>query len=315
MDPFSIAGAIVGPTFFQGQVVLCHIIGSVCLVSCVCSLYSIAAISINRYVLLCHRAKYQNIYTKKNTCLMILGLWLFAFLLDLPNFLDWGDHNYDMKTLSCSYDRTASYSYTVFFISFFVLLPLFSVVFCNINIYIVVIRSKIKVSSHSESSRVPTMYSYIRTTGAGEPSTASGIHSAVVGSSNPVSSMDDKDREPTIQEEKPSQFLTIKDNLIQQQKKKEKKNKGKKLELSSEVKLAKTLFIIFMFFCVCWAPYALMCLIDRFDNLQKEAYLYAILIAHSSSTMNSLIYAITNRGFQNGYKLFLRKVGFKCFSD
>jgi hypothetical protein len=51
---------------------------------------------------------------------MAVCLWVGASLLDLPNFLQWGDHTYDMKTMACSYDRLASYSYTVFFIMMFV---------------------------------------------------------------------------------------------------------------------------------------------------------------------------------------------------
>lgn len=66
-------------------------------------------------------------------------------MLDVPNFADWGDHTYDMKTLACSYDRLASYSYTVFFIMMFVSLPLLTVLFCNVNIFLIVLRSKRRV--------------------------------------------------------------------------------------------------------------------------------------------------------------------------
>jgi hypothetical protein len=60
------------------------------------------------------------VYTWKQTIGIAVSLWLGASMLDLPNFLDWGDHTYDMKTMACSYDRLASYSYTVFFITMFV---------------------------------------------------------------------------------------------------------------------------------------------------------------------------------------------------
>ena len=72
-----------------------------------------------------------------------------------------------------------------------------------------------------------------------------------------------------------------------------------------EVKLAKTLFIVFIVFCLCWAPYALMCLIDRYNKIPKEAYTFAILMAHTSSTLNSILYAVTNKGLRQGYKKFI----------
>jgi uncharacterized protein with PQ loop repeat len=84
--------------------------------------------------------------------------------------------------------------------------------------------------------------------------------------------------------------------------------------MKNEVKLAKTLFIIFIIFCLCWTPYALLCLIDRHDRALREAYAFTILFAHASSSLNSVLYAVTNRGFRDGYVMVLRKLGCKCFS-
>ncbi|ELT94145.1 hypothetical protein CAPTEDRAFT_64190, partial [Capitella teleta] len=240
VDPFSVAGVLVGHQWFLDRHVLCHAIGSICLVSCVCSLWSIAAISVNRFVLLCRQTLYRKIFTWRSAIHMSLGLWVVAILLDLPNFLDWSDHTYDMKTMACSYDRTASYSYTVFFITLFVTIPLFVVVYCNIKIYSFVLRSRIR----------------------------------------------DYASDP----------LTSKNRVLP----------GKR-EIRQEVKLAKTLFLIFLVFCVCWAPYALVCLIDRYDRISKDVYTVAILMAHSSSTLNSILYCATNKRFRDGYRLFLGK--------
>ncbi len=149
MDPFSIAGVFAGHQWFLDRPGLCHLIGAVCLVSCVCSLWSIAAISVNRYVLLCHPHIYRDIYTWRNTIYICIALWMWALCLDIPNFVDWGGHTFDMKTMACSYDRLASYSYTVFFVSMFVVIPLLTVLYCNLNIYMTVKKSKRRMCSHS----------------------------------------------------------------------------------------------------------------------------------------------------------------------
>ena len=151
VDPFSIAGVFIGKDFFLEYHGLCHVIGSVCLISCVCSLWSIAAISVNRFVMLCRRALYYRIFSWSRSIYITLVLWLLAALLDLPNFLGWGDHTFDMKTMACSYDRLANHSYTVFFITMFVTVPLLTVLYCNINIFIVAVRSRRRVAAHIDN--------------------------------------------------------------------------------------------------------------------------------------------------------------------
>ena len=50
---------------------------------------------------------HQSIYTLKNSLLMCVGLWIVSAVAEMPNFVGWGDHVYDRKTLSCIWDRTA----------------------------------------------------------------------------------------------------------------------------------------------------------------------------------------------------------------
>ena len=50
---FSNAGAVKGEIWFGKRPVLCSILGGICTVSCYCSLLSIMAVSIDRYVHIC----------------------------------------------------------------------------------------------------------------------------------------------------------------------------------------------------------------------------------------------------------------------
>ena len=206
-----------------------------------------------------------------------------------------------MKTMACSYDRLASYSYTVFFITMFVTAPLFTVLFCNVNIYITVVRSKMRVSSHagghhSSSSRdegttTVTVYTIMDDEQTFENS-----------ESNPVNGLN-ATKDVTSLLNVPKSNAT---RISEQKVKKIKARKSK--ELRNDIKLAKTLFIVFIAFCLCWAPYALICLIDRHDEIHKAWYAFSVLLAHASSTLNSILYAVTNRGFRDGYKTFLRNM-------
>ncbi len=90
--------------------------------------------------------------------------------------------------------------------------------------------------------------------------------------------------------------------------KRKREKKAKVREARNAVRLARTLFIIFIAFFICWTPYTLLCLTDRYDKMHKTWYSLAILMAHASSTLNSLLYAVTNRNFRNAYIIFMKKV-------
>lgn len=239
-------------------------------------------------------------------------------MLDLPNFFDWGDHSYDMKTMACSYDRTESYSYTVFFITMFVTIPLVTVLWCNLNIYIVVLKSKMRVATHAPGGPVAwtetsgdqssLAYVYVESETTGGTLKPGQLVAVPPRSNNKLQvpkAASAKSKKTSVEKGTPTEAVptTVVKNTDNT------RSRGRNMK--SEIKLAKTLFIIFIVFVICWAPYALICLVDRADNMPKEAYTIAILFAHSSSTLNSVLYAATNKGFRQGYKLFLNKCGCK----
>lgn len=49
---------VSGPRFFLNKPILCHTVACICLASCTCSMWNIAAVAINRYVAI----------TKENVC-------------------------------------------------------------------------------------------------------------------------------------------------------------------------------------------------------------------------------------------------------
>lgn len=92
------------------------------------------------------------------------------------------------------------------------------------------------------------------------------------------------------------------------------KNKTKEYSQYESLKLAKTLFIIFIVFAACWVPYAIIVVVDRHDTFPMEVHIFSILIAHTNSSLNSLLYGLTNKQFLNGYKSILKScwLGWQC---
>ena len=72
------------------------------------------------------------------------------------------------------------------------------------------------------------------------------------------------------------------------------------------MKLARTLFLIFIFFTACWAPYAIIVVVDRYDTYRQEIHFYALLLAHTHSSINSFLYYFSNKNFRDGYKHLLQ---------
>lgn len=75
-----------------------------------------------------------------------------------------------------------------------------------------------------------------------------------------------------------------------------------------ELQLARTLFIVCIVFLVCWSPYVILVLIDHGDNWSKIAYVTTVQMAHTSSSINFMLYGLTNQRFKRGYKNLLKKL-------
>ena len=65
------------------------------------------------------------------------------------------------------------------------------------------------------------------------------------------------------------------------------------------VRLAKTLFIIYAVFSVCWIPYALIIVIDTHDTYSHVSHVYITMWAHLHPSVNWLVYYLTNKKFSD----------------
>jgi len=68
------------------------------------------------------------------------------------------------------------------------------------------------------------------------------------------------------------------------------------------LRLAKTLFVIYAIFSICWIPYALLLVVDYKDDLPHELHLYITMFAHLHPSLNWLIYYVTNERYRHAYK-------------
>ncbi len=89
--------------------------------------------------------------------MMAFSLWVICGVLEMPNYFEWGGHTFDAKTMACSYDRMAAYSYTLFFVMVVIGPPLVAVLGCYIHIVLFVRQSRQNVTKvGAVSSQVST---------------------------------------------------------------------------------------------------------------------------------------------------------------
>ena len=183
---------------------------------------------------ICYYTRYHKIFTLRNSVLMAVGLWVVSALMEMPNFVGWGDHYYDQKSLNCMWDRTADYGYTIFFATAGIGFPVCLISYCHFKVYSYVRMSEKRVANSSVE--------------AAANKTTSG-----------------------------------------------------NFERTASMRLSKTLSIIFVIFCICWTPYAITVVVDRHDEAPLWVYIFVVLIAHTNSSINFILYGMTNREFRRGY--------------
>ncbi|XP_072033330.1 melatonin receptor type 1B-like [Amphiura filiformis] len=113
-DTFGIIGIYTNGKIFKDNPIFCNFLGCICVTSCCCSLWSITAISLNRYICICHRRVYPVIYNTHTVPFMIAGLWILTFMIDVPALAGWGEHSYVEDILYCTYDFMPRYGYSIF---------------------------------------------------------------------------------------------------------------------------------------------------------------------------------------------------------
>ncbi|XP_020289246.1 G-protein coupled receptor moody isoform X2 [Pseudomyrmex gracilis] len=115
------------------------------------SLLSVAAITINRYIMIAHHAIYNKVYRKYWIAAMILFCWFFSYGILIPTLLSaWGKFAYDSNLETCSIvkDRHGRTAKTFLFIMGF-LIPCVVIVGCYARIFWVVHKSESRMRKHA----------------------------------------------------------------------------------------------------------------------------------------------------------------------
>ncbi|KAI8481415.1 melatonin receptor [Branchiostoma belcheri] len=122
-------------------------VGSVCVTSCICSIMTMMIIAVNRYYYVTDKPRHDELFTTCRLIVIIIVLWLYSFsLFDLPL--------YDYKTMGCTYDRTADFSFTLHLICVGIVIPVVVVIVCYTRIYLFVRASNKRMVKHRQQNNM-----------------------------------------------------------------------------------------------------------------------------------------------------------------
>ena len=115
------------------------------------TLFTLTAISVNRYMLVCSPNKYRRLFDKKLVLKIICCIWICCVVSCSPPLFGWGRYSFNPRTALCHTDNT-SYSFKIT-ANTFMLIDIITVVFCNVKIVKVVNAHRRKIAVKQEFAR------------------------------------------------------------------------------------------------------------------------------------------------------------------
>ncbi|XP_004696533.1 melatonin receptor type 1A, partial [Echinops telfairi] len=132
----------------------CQISAFVMGLSVISSVFNITGIAINRYCYICHRLKYDKLYSNKNSLCYVFLIWTLTLVAIMPNF-HIGTLQYDSRIYSCTFAQSVSSAYTITVVVFHFIVPMVIVIFCYLRIWVLVLQVRRRVKPDNKPKLKP----------------------------------------------------------------------------------------------------------------------------------------------------------------
>ncbi|OQV15374.1 putative Melatonin receptor type 1A [Hypsibius exemplaris] len=262
--PSNVLGALFGPQFYTTHSTACWITGTFCAMGCISSCWNIAMISANRYILICRYDLYDKVYTKANTVVLCLAVWLIIYLVDMPTHAGWTDTRFSNNFFVCTFNHLHIYTY--FYAGVGISIPLGVIFLCYLGIYLKVHRSSLVRRIILNDGQVNAA------------ARKTSLHP------------------PELLLPKPDRRQKI---LTMSRIFRAKRASNKMFR--ANVRVARALFRVFLIFLIMWTPMTVVLLLRLGTRIHVAWYLLALLLAHGNSCLNCVIYALALDHFREGY--------------
>ncbi|KAK3730746.1 hypothetical protein QZH41_007125 [Actinostola sp. cb2023] len=134
--------------------VMCTLHGFVTIQFIITSVFSLMAISVNRYFMVVKSNHYKKVFSDRNLTMMITFIWIFPLVFAVPPLLGWSKYEFQSNKATCIFYFSTSMSYAISLMAFSVPLPLSIIVFCCYKIFVQVRQHKTRVQAIGTSGNV-----------------------------------------------------------------------------------------------------------------------------------------------------------------
>ncbi|XP_078491982.1 melatonin receptor type 1B-like isoform X1 [Ciona intestinalis] len=115
----------------------CRVVAFLMSTACACSIHSLAAIAINRYWAIVRPCSYPRVFSKKNTRIMVCGIWVWTCIPFIPAIM-LAEQPYDYMIMECLWDDKFSISYTISLVVLLMVVPFIVICLCYERLYHIV---------------------------------------------------------------------------------------------------------------------------------------------------------------------------------
>ncbi|CAH1801894.1 unnamed protein product [Owenia fusiformis] len=305
--PMMIVTIATGDWMFSNEA--CVATGFIGMTLLIASVLSLAAISVDRYNIICHVAKFQQ--KKKSTAIMIIGVWVFSLLLASPPLFGWAEYGYRPRQSVCFCLWTASVSYTFFMVGACFGLPCIVMSCCYIRVLWTVKKSRQRIEAMDTNTKqisileMPNLTNHL-TFPVNHDTLPSVHHDEITVMENEINTKDVNSM--------PKESLTPCDPRIPGLEIMQHRTKKKVKKKREEIRFTLSLVVVVFVFIICWLPYCIEMFYSVFSNQStpRSVALLTQLLGYLNSGINPILYGALNKQFRDGYSKIYRPLLNRC---
>ena len=264
-----------------------------------CSLTSVTAEALNRYlVICCSKSTYDKFTKKRAVAASLIVIWLYCFCLVTPPLAGYGTFAYHSKFRTCfflAYDEESRMYGVIFCCILGVFPPVAASVFFYAKILLKLAQNKRNLEKHF----LPPISKVLASMKKAPPpsSTSSESQLAQTNSSDelmPPKTVAFRGVSVTSESDSPPKMTP----------KTERKSRKKAYSIRQNNRHKRTvlmLFIVFLNIVICWSPISISFIADGQSLMPSIVYVTFTILAWSSSCANIFIYATMNLTFRRAY--------------
>ncbi|XP_023945655.1 G-protein coupled receptor moody-like [Bicyclus anynana] len=279
-----------------------------------CSLFTVLAITVNRYVMIAHPKLYPKLYKTRNISIMLILIWAASIGVVIPTwFGKWGVFGLDTSIGSCSIlrdQRGGSPKITLFLTAF--ILPCIAIILCYARIFFIVRKATKKSLNNVKKAPPPEESSSTSTASARITSDNSSfieqIKNAQVsrnGASLP--------RVTTFSIETRDEIIRHPDDIQNEPVRLRRSALRKSMALlkitlptRKDRRLGTMIIAIMISFCLCHLPITITKVLRELGSYPASNIASYILL-YISSSINPVIYVLMSSEYRKAYKNLFRR--------